>query len=115
MLVSLAGPIHGREALGWFVDMSGIGVSIGYFFTCAATIITMKRDDDNKALGVMGTIGAVCLIIFMILQLIPVPGLKGVRFGKESYMMLVIWIVVGWCFIWFRIKNVYYKQVCKVL
>ena len=31
ILVSLSGPILGREALGWFVDMSAIGASIGYF------------------------------------------------------------------------------------
>ena len=30
-----------------------------------------------------------------LLQLIPIPGLKGVHFGKESYIMLVIWIVIG--------------------
>ena len=34
----------------------------------------------------------------MILQLIPIPGLSGVHFGKESYIMLVIWIVIGLAF-----------------
>ena len=99
IIVSLTGPILGREALGWFVDMSAIGASIGYFFTCAATIITIKRDGDcKKTLSVIATIGVIFSIIFMILQLIPIPGLKGVHFGKESYIMLVIWIVVGWVF-----------------
>ena len=36
IIVSLSGPILGREALGWFVDMSAIGASVGYFFTSAA-------------------------------------------------------------------------------
>lgn len=40
--VPLSGPILGREPLGWFVDMSAIGVSIGYFFTGATTIVTLK-------------------------------------------------------------------------
>ena len=39
IIVSLSGPILGREALGWFVDMSAIGASIGYFFTSASTLI----------------------------------------------------------------------------
>ena len=34
----------------------------------------------------------------MILQLIPIPGLSGVHFGKESYIMLVVWIVIGLVF-----------------
>ena len=41
----------------------------------------------------------------MILQLIPIPGLSGVHFGKESYIMLVIWIVLGVVFYLFRGKK----------
>ena len=47
MVISLSGPVFGREALGWFVDMSAIGASIGYFFTSAATLATMKKDGDG--------------------------------------------------------------------
>jgi len=32
---------------------------------------------------------------FIILQLVPIPGLSGVHFGKESYIMFVIWIILG--------------------
>ena len=96
IVISLSGPILGREALGWFVDMSAIGASLGYFFTCAATLITMKRDSDGSpALKVMATLGVVFSVIFMILQLIPIPGLKGVRFGTESYIMLLVWVAIG--------------------
>ena len=106
IIVSLTGPILGREALGWFVDMSAIGASIGYFFTCAATIITIKKDNDNKkALSIIATIGVVFSIIFMILQLVPIPGLNGVHFGKESYIMLIIWIFIGVGFYFWRNKS----------
>ena len=47
ILISLSGPVLGREALGWFVDMSAIGASFGYFFTCAATLITIRRFKDG--------------------------------------------------------------------
>ncbi|MBQ6564311.1 MAG: APC family permease, partial [Clostridia bacterium] len=99
ILISLSGPILGREALGWFVDMSAIGASIGYFFTCASTMVTMKRDGDGTPfLRIMAILGVVFSVAFMILQLIPIPGLSGVHFGRESYMMLVAWIAIGLVF-----------------
>ena len=103
VLISLSGPILGREALGWFVDMSAIGASIGYFFTCASTLITAaKHGDGTTFLKGMAWIGVIFSLAFMVLQLIPIPGLSGVHFGKESYIMLVIWVLIGLVF--------YYKQ-----
>ena len=99
VLVSLSGPILGREALGWFVDMSAIGASIGYFFTCASTLKTEARDGDGTPfLKAMAVVGTVFSLAFMVLQLIPIPGLSGVHFGKESYIMLIIWVVLGLIF-----------------
>ena len=96
IVISLSGPLLGREALGWFVDMSAIGASIGYLFTSASTLITAKRDGDgNKFLKTMAMTGIVFSVVFMILQLVPIPGLNGVHFGRESYIMLVIWISIG--------------------
>jgi len=99
IIVSLSGPILGREALGWFVDMSAIGASMGYFFTCASTLVTLKHDQDGTPfLHRMATTGVVFSVIFMILQLIPIPGLSGVHFCKESYIMLVAWVLIGIAF-----------------
>jgi amino acid transporter len=99
ILVSLAGPVLGREAIGWFVDMSAIGASIGYFFTCAATLVTIRRFKDGGVfLKIMAVIGLVFSLGFMVLQLIPIPGLESVHFGTESYIMLLIWIALGTAF-----------------
>ena len=99
IIVSLSGPILGREALGWFVDMSAIGASIGYFFTAASTLVTARKaGDGTKFLKAMATTGVAFSVIFMILQLIPIPGLSGVHFGKESYIMLIVWIAIGLAF-----------------
>lgn len=99
ILISLSGPILGREALGWFVDMSAIGASIGYFCTCAATIVTLRRDrDGSRALHALAIIGMCFGAAFIVLQLIPIPGLSGVHFGEESYLMLLIWVVLGIAF-----------------
>ena len=96
MIISLSGPILGREALGWFVDMSAIGASMGFFFTSASVLRTMKRDGDGKPIvKVTAILGMIFSVIFMILQLIPIPGLSGVHFGKESYLMLLVWVLVG--------------------
>lgn len=96
MVISLSGPILGREALGWFVDMSAIGASIGYGFTCLATLSTMKRDKDGSVfLKVMAIIGAFFSVCFMVLQLVPIPGLSGVHFCNESYIMLLVWVALG--------------------
>ncbi len=106
LAISLCGPILGREALGWFVDMSAIGASIGFGFTCLSTIVTNKRSGEkNIFIKIMATAGAIFSIVFIILQLIPIPGLSGVHFGKESYIMLIIWIALGVVFYLFKSKQ----------
>ena len=106
MIVSLSGPILGREALGWFVDMSSIGASIGFGFTCLSCIVTMKRFGDGTSfLKVMAVLGAAFSILFVILQLVPLPGLESVHFCNESYLMLVVWIAIGLVFYLGRRKS----------
>ena len=99
LAVSLCGPILGREALGWFVDMSAIGASIGYGFTCLATLVTMKRDGDGTMfLRAMALLGTLFSVVFVLLQLVPIKGLPNVHFCNESYMMLLVWIAIGFVF-----------------
>ncbi len=106
ILISLVGPVLGREALGWFVDMSAIGASIGYFFTCASTLVVIKsKKESNGTLKILAIIGAVFSVAFMILQLVPIPGLSGVHFCKESYIMLAVWITLGVLFYLCRSKS----------
>lgn len=107
LAISLCGPILGREALGWFVDMSAIGASIGFGFTCLSTLVTLKRDGDGSGfLKVMAILGAILSGAFIVLQLIPIPGLSGVHFGKESYLMLIVWVALGVVFYLFRSKKI---------
>ena len=106
LAISLCGPVLGREALGWFVDMSAIGASIGFGFTCLSALVVLKRDKDGSLfVKIMSAIGALFSLAFMVLQLIPIPGLAGVHFGKESYVMLVIWIALGVVFYLFKNKQ----------
>ena len=107
MIISLSGPILGREALGWFVDMSAIGASMGFLFTSASAFKKMKTDRDYKPVfKVTAVIGILFSVVFMILQLIPIPGLNGVHFGKESYLMLLVWIAIGIVFYFSKKKAI---------
>ena len=107
MIISLSGPILGREALGWFVDMSAIGASMGFFFTSASALKKMHTDKDGNAMfKIAAVIGVIFSVIFMILQLIPIPGLSGVNFGKESYIMLLVWVVIGFVFYFTKKKTI---------
>ena len=106
-IISLSGPILGREALGWFVDMSAIGASMGFFFTSASALKKIRTDKDaSKFIKAMAIIGMIFSVVFMILQLIPIPGLSGVNFGKESYLMLVVWVVIGVVFYFSKKKKI---------
>lgn len=111
IIVSLSGPILGREALGWFVDMSAIGATIGYFFTCASTLVTIRQDGDgNMFLKIIAALGVCFSVAFLVLQLIPIPGLSAVHFGKESYIMLVVWIIFGLIFYGIQWKHFHDKD-----
>lgn len=107
MIISLSGPILGREALGWFVDMSAIGASMGFFFTSASAMKKMRSDQDgNAGLKAAAVAGVAFSALFMLLQLVPIPGLHGVHFGKESYFMLLVWIAIGLSFYFTKRKKI---------
>ena len=62
------------EKRGWFVDMSAIGTSMGFFYTSALAVETMKCDGDGSAmLKVMVYLGVLFSLVFMVLQFIPIP------------------------------------------
>lgn len=93
MAISLIAPFFGRTALGWIVDMSSLGAAIGYGYTSAAAAKFAKME-GNKSIRITGLLGTLLAIAFAILLLIPIPGLN-CSLGKESYICLIIWIVIG--------------------
>jgi len=102
VIVSMIAPWFGREALTWVVDMSSIGVSIVYFYTCftAFTLFKWSRNKDfnpskhevSPFKKTYSGIGAIASIIFIGLLLIPgSPAFLGI----ESRIALGAWIVLG--------------------
>ena len=93
LLIAMAAPFFGRTALGWIVDMSSIGAAIGYGYTSLAAYRFASRE---RNFGVMftGIIGSIMALIFMILLLVPIP-MFNCSLGRESYICLIIWIIMG--------------------
>lgn len=96
MAISVIAPFFGRTALGWIVDMSSLGAAIGYGYTSAAAFVYARKQGDH---GIMATgiIGIIFALLFMILLLVPIPMFHS-SLGKESYICLIIWIVLGLVF-----------------
>ena len=98
MCIALIAPFFGRTALGWIVDMSSIGAAIGYGYTSLAAL-RFARQEGNRFYMATGILGAVMALMFAVLLLVPIPGFA-TSLGKESYICLIIWIVLGGVFYW---------------
>lgn len=110
--LSAVAPWFGREALEWVVDMSSIGVSIAYFYTCltAYKLFKWKQEDvsdptkqqASPTKKVISFIGMVASAIFVGLLLIPG---SPAFLGPESRYALLIWIVLGIIFYLYKRKE----------
>lgn len=103
--ISAIAPWLGREALIWIVDMSSIGVSIAYLYTCMTAfylfkwnesgMTDMKKQVVSPRRKTVSFIGIIASISFIGLLLIPgSPAFLGV----ESRIALMIWIILGGIF-----------------
>ena len=91
----------GRAVMGWVFDMASLGASIGFAYTsisAAKYALSEKRTD----IVIFGGLGFVLSLGMAILLLVPLPGLN-VSLGHESYMLLIVWIIVG--VIFYRIRH----------
>ena len=96
MAISLVAPFFGRTALGWIVDMSSLGAAIGYAYTSSA-VIRFAMAEGKTGYVVTGVLGLFFAVIFVVILLVPVPGLD-CSLGKESWICLVAWILLGLIF-----------------
>jgi len=104
MVISLFSPFVGRTALGWIVDMSSIGAAIGFGYTSLAAF-KFALNEKKKFIIIMGLLGVILSFVFAALLLVPIPMLN-CSLGKESYICLVAWIILGLIFFSYsKIKN----------
>lgn len=101
-IVCLIAPWFGREVLLWVVSMSATGVTIAYFYTCAAAFKLFKwsRVEDGHTYEgavapgkkVLSLVGALCAIGFLCLLI--VPGSPGFL-ATPAWVALLVWALLG--------------------
>lgn len=93
MVIALIAPFFGRTALGWIVDMSSLGAAIGYLYTSAAAVKRAWKEKKTDIV-VTGLLGTVFGVLFCVLLLVPIP-LFNCSLSRESYICLLVWILLG--------------------
>ncbi len=86
MLVSMLSCLLGRSVLGTIFDMASVGGAIGFCYTCLAAR-KYAIEDNERGVKNWGTLGAVFSAFFVILLLVPVPGLN-VSLNFNGYLYL---------------------------
>ena len=88
--ISVLIPFLGRTAIGWIVDVTTFGAIIAYAYTSSAAAIEAKYENNGKVIftGILGFI--ISVIIFLYFMLFSAGAMS-----TESYLLLVIWSVIG--------------------
>ncbi|MBQ9564007.1 MAG: amino acid permease, partial [Synergistaceae bacterium] len=93
MIVSAFIPFIGRTAVAWIVDVTSVGATVAYGYTSAAAFMRARKEGDRRAEWA-GGLGVLISLFFFTLAL--VPNLWSVEtMAAESYLILVLWSVVG--------------------
>lgn len=104
--VCLIAPWFGREALLWVVDMSAVGVTIAYFYTCFVAYRMFRWSSaDSSGIHssymqgvvspvkkVLSLLGALCGLAFLALLLLP---FSPAALGAPSWIALIVWVLLG--------------------
>ena len=93
MAVSLIALPLGRTALGWIVNLSAVGASIGFLYTsCAA--LKYSRQEKNRKVIFSSSLGLFFSTLFVILLIFPIPGFD-CSLNLPSFICMMIWIALG--------------------
>ncbi|WP_081748992.1 amino acid permease [Butyrivibrio sp. FCS014] len=94
-VISLFIPFLGRTAIGWIVDVTTIGATIVYTYTSAAAFVGARKERNLfvQITGIAGIILSLFLTAYFIVSSNEIT-------ATESYLILIIWSVLG--FIYFR-------------
>lgn len=102
IFVSMIAPWFGRAALIWVVDMSSIGVSIAYFYTCftaykklawtesfSAKQLNLNVSLFKKSIAFLGSMLSLGFIALLIIPNSPA------YLSIQSRVALIVWIIIG--------------------
>ncbi|WP_205856589.1 APC family permease [Phytoactinopolyspora endophytica] len=108
--ICLLAPWFGREVLLWVVDMSSVGVTIAYTYTCVVALrlslrpsavmgtdateqqLKAARVQSSTKTRVISTLGALTGLSFLALLLVPA---SPAALGPESLTALGVWVALG--------------------
>ncbi|MBM4220169.1 MAG: APC family permease [Gammaproteobacteria bacterium] len=90
--VSLIAPWFGRQVITWVVDMAAVGTAIGFFYTCAAAALLLRRQRASVARQCLAVTGALVSVGFLVL--LCVPGMPGFM-AWPSWVALFCWVALG--------------------
>ena len=91
--VSCVIPLLGRTAIGWIVDVTTIGAAIIYAYVSVSAYSAGKRE-KNSVVQLFGVLGALIAVGFVVVYLVPGNWTRN-RLATESYLLLIIWSVLG--------------------
>ena len=105
LVISAIAPFFGRTVLGWLVDMSALGAAVAYAYT---SLVALKsaRSQAASRIVITGILGTFFSLIFVVLLLVPIPGLSS-SLGAESFVCLVVWLILGFVFYLYSIPGAY--------
>lgn len=91
MILSLIAPFFGRQVLSWIVDMTCVGASMGFVYTCASATKYSKKEGDRRQTAA-SILGILVSMIFLVETFIPgMPGFLSI----PSWIILAVWIILG--------------------
>lgn len=114
-VLCLIAPWFGRAALSWVVDMTSVGITVAYFYTCFCAMrigrrgwVTGMSDRVLPRPGVQWIGGVGCLLAICFLLILLVPGSPG-ALGSPSLVALTCWFIFGVVFFFIR-RRAYLKH-----
>ena len=96
MVISILISIFGRNALQCFMELTSLGAVIGFAYTSAAAW-KIARSQGNRRFAMLGALGTVISVGFILVQLIP--GLTALEtMGADAFLLLTVWCLLGFMF-----------------
>ncbi len=103
MALAIVAPFFGREVLGWLVDMTAVGASMGFAYTTASATKLAKMAGDTKQ-QVISALGFCFAAFFIVLLVAPFsPG----RLSPQAWVCLLLWLFMGIIFFMMQRKKYY--------
>lgn len=96
MVISIVISIFGRNMLQCFMELTSLGAIIGFGYT-SASAWRLAQKQGNRRFMVLGALGTVLSVAFLLVQLIP--GITATEtMGADAFLLLTIWCLLGFIF-----------------